>query len=69
MRNISNQDIDANKCTLCVNCLKPSWYVMECDCGHIFCKHCTAKDEDEDDYEGDIITLICPKCGKSTLYV
>jgi len=66
MINISNQNIDANKCTKCI-CGKSSWYVMLCDCKNIFCENCSAKDEDN--YKGDIIMLICPKCGKSTMYV
>jgi len=68
MKNISNQHIDADECTICISCYKPSWYVMECPCGNIFCKNCSAKDED-DDYGSDTIMLICPKCGESTMYV
>ena len=65
MKNISNLEIDSDKCTKCSTCGKPSWYVMECDCGHIFCKNCSLPDE----WENDCINLECPKCGKSTLYV
>ena len=68
MKNISNQHIDANQCTYCTNCFKPSWYVMECDCGNMLCKNCSVKDED-DNYESNAIMLICPKCGRSTMYV
>jgi hypothetical protein len=67
MKNISNHDIDSEKCTKCPTCGKPSWYVIECDCGHIFCEHCSVKDEEN--IETDIIDLECPKCGKFQLYV
>ena len=65
MENISNQEIDSELCTKCSTCGKPSWYIMKCDCGHIFCKHCIATDE----LDYDCINLECPKCGKSILYI
>lgn len=44
--------------------------VMECDCGNIFCEHCSAKDEEDDnDSESEIIILICPKCGSSAMFI
>jgi hypothetical protein len=66
MRNISNTEISSDKCTKCPTCGKPSWYVMECNCGHIFCKNCTTA-KNEPDVES--IELECPKCGEVKLYV
>jgi hypothetical protein len=66
MKNISNADISAEKCTKCPTCGETSWYVMECDCGHIFCKHCTTAKNDED---SESFCLECPKCGEGALYV
>ncbi len=66
MKNISNQELDADKCTKCPTCGKSSWYVMLCDCGHYVCKHCTAEKADAD---SDITQIQCPKCGAVVLYV
>lgn len=66
MKNISNLDISSDKCTKCPTCNKASWYIMECDCGHTFCKHCsTAKNEDN----SEMITLECFKCKRFKLFV
>jgi RNase P subunit RPR2 len=66
IKNISNTEISSEKCTKCATCGKPLWYVMKCDCGHIFCKNCSATQDDKD---SDSITLECPKCGQIQLYV
>lgn len=66
MKNISNQALFTEDCTKCSNCGKASWYVMECDCGYIFCEHCSAEHVEKD---SDNILLVCPKCDKSVLYV
>lgn len=65
MKNISNREI-FNKCTQCSNCGERSWYIMECDCGNIFCMHCSKTEVDE---EMESMLLTCPKCNKSILYV
>jgi len=64
MKNISNQEIFAENCTKCPTCGKASWYVMECDCGNIFCQYCSIPSE----YDNDCIYLKCPICGKTMLY-
>lgn len=66
MKNISNQEIDAEKCTHCPTCGKASWYVHECDCGTYVCEYCSAEKADK---ETENIQITCPKCGKSILYV
>lgn len=66
MKNISNLDNNSETCTICSTCGKTSWYVMECNCGHIFCKYCSAEKSDND---SDNIVLTCPKCGKSVIYI
>lgn len=67
MKNIANQELFEKDCTQCPTCGKRSWYVMECDCGDIFCRYCSAKDESIENE--DIIYLKCPKCGKFMMYV
>lgn len=64
MKNISNQGISSEKCTKCNACGKPSWYIMQCDCGHIFCKNCSVSKSEQ-----NIIILECLKCGETQLYV
>lgn len=66
MKNISNLEIRTEDCTQCPNCGKRSWYVMQCDCGFIFCRYCSAEHAEED---SDNIILTCPKCRKSVMYV
>jgi len=66
MINISNAEIFLENCTKCPTCGKPSWYVMECDCGHTFCKNCTTANNETD---AETITLECPKCKEVNLFV
>lgn len=70
MKNISNQEIFTENCTKCPTCGKRSWYVMECDCCHIFCRYCSDIDKDAvgDGSEIDVVYLECPKCGKFEVY-
>jgi hypothetical protein len=65
MKNISNLEIRRENCTQCPNCGERDWYVMECDCGFKFCRHCSA----EKCEDNEIIILTCPKCGNSVMYV
>lgn len=66
MENISNLEIDADLCTKCSNCGKPSWYVMRCSCSKEFCQHCSSQTEK---YDNDIINLCCPDCGNFKMYI
>jgi hypothetical protein len=66
MKNISNCEIDSAKCTKCPTCGKTSWYILECDCGHIVCEHCSSEKTEDD---SDTILITCPKCGNFNMFV
>lgn len=66
MKNISNQGLYKENCTKCPNCKKASWYIMECDCGNLFCEECSVEDEDHSERA---VWLECPECGKTKIYI
>lgn len=65
MKEISNMDIDAEKCTKCSTCGKSSWYIQKCDCGHIVCEYCSAEKSNDEDK----VIVRCPKCNSVVMYV
>jgi len=67
MKNISNCEIDADKCTKCPTCNKPSWYIMKCECGYVFCKNCSVY-QNSDDADTSLF-LECPNCGAVQIFV
>lgn len=68
MKNISNQALFARDCTKCPTCGRASWYVIECDCGHTYCKYC-AKEDDMFEEDSETLRVICPKCDDFMIYV
>ena len=61
-------DIEKDITVECLGCGSERIEAFQCECGKKFCRSCEPDAFEQEEF-GDTLTVTCPNCGATTLFV